>query len=660
MLAIAPLGLHAAAPQLTARATWHPADVRPGEYAVLQLTIDIPRNFYLYSPTRIPNGPVPLSLTATGMDAWHPEGPWHGPTPQVIWDEGFETFIEYHRGTAPFQRVFRAGSAPSPSAASPVPTLHIKGQICDDTTCHAQSLTLPLTMPREHPGTPRPDHAQPPVLSREPYPADRPPPTRATAFAAPESPLDRPETMSLWAFLLMAVIAGFGALLTPCVFPMVPITISYFSKYTHISTRRSLFMAALYTLTIVVVFALVGVFAALFFGATSMQTLATHPIFNAAMVLLLVFFALTLFGTVELRVPNALLQRLGQKEAALQSAPHGDLRRQALGVLLMAITFTLVSFTCTVGFVGWVLALAAQGETFYPLVGMMAFAAAFALPFFFLALFPNLAKRLQGRGGDWMLDVKIIFGILEIAAACKFLSNLDLHFSWGLLSRPVVLAAWTLLSLGAALSLLRLWPRRSRAPKGLAVHPARLFLAVLFAGIAAWTAQGATHERPMGSWVDGWLPPVPYPTSAAFEPDASLPTTSAHLSFIRDDIPFATAQAAQQNRPLFIDFTGHQCANCRWMETSMFTRPQVRTALEGMVRVAAITDGAGEVHRAQNRLKLERFQTAALPVYAIVNPHTDAVLATFIGATQSELDFVKFLERGQQAFHAQQQHPADP
>lgn len=625
-------------PQIKVRAQFHSVSGDSKMAIVLSVDIDVPTGFILYSPTVITDGPLPLKMKPV-PELLTPEGPWFGSEPLVKYDTAFEKNVEFYRNSAKFERTFTVLN----DFPQSIP-LHITGQICDHKSCFNQKLTAEATFSAPSstanttskntpPNTPKkiafdPDHQVGPV----------------TKDADPT--VTPPSQIGLWSFILMAVIAGFGALLTPCVFPMIPITISFFSKYQNVSSRRNFLMAGIYAGSIIVVYTIPGVLLSMLFGAGSMQIISTHPIFNVFISTLLLFFGLNLIGLFELRLPSGLINKSAERERSLNSDKL-SLRKQIAGVFFMAVTFTLVSFSCTVGFVGgWVLPLAARGDAFYPLIGMLAFSSAFALPFFALAVFPAGAQKLQGTAGDWMVAVKITFGVIELAAATKFLSNLDLHFELGLLTRSIALGIWCAVFLLGTLLILKFFqkPGIEKSRPGVT----RIVLALVLLAFAVKSYTGIGNTRPMGGWIDGWLPPVPYP----MQNPSTEPGDEFHLSFLQDDLSSAMQSAADKDVPLFVDFTGFQCANCRQMESNYFPRPEIKKRLEKMERVKLFTDGPNPVHTQQRNYQFERFNTAVLPLYVVLNPHTDQVLATFSSLANSEREFVSFLDKGLKKFRS--------
>jgi thiol:disulfide interchange protein len=306
-------------------------------------------------------------------------------------------------------------------------------------------------------------------------------------------------------------------------------------------------------------------------------------------------------------------------------------RGRVAGTLLMGLAFTLTSFTCTAPFLGTLLVVAAQGDWQWPLAGMLAFSSVFALPFVALALAPQLVTSLP-RAGGWLLAVKATMGLLELAAAIKFLSNVDLVWRWGIFTRPVVLGAWMVIAavlvlyLGGALRLGHA-PRLGRP------------------GFARWTAVAAGIV--LGSWLALGLSGRRLGELEAFLPPADLGGTAANgeLAWTLNDYDAAIAEASRLDRPVLIDFTGYTCTNCRWMEANMFPDPAVSRALSRYVRVRLYTDGTGEPYRRFQKMEQQMFGTVALPYYAVLGPDAKPRVA-FGGLTRNSDEFIAFLMKG--------------
>ena len=258
----------------------------------------------------------------------------------------------------------------------------------------------------------------------------------------PVSSNPTPESTNVWGFIWLALTLGALSLLTPCVFPMIPITVSYFTNHSAGDRGKALRLASVYSLGIIATFTLLGMLLAIFVGAAGINLFAANPWINLLITAIFLLFAFNLFGAYEITIPTGVLTKLDRFTRSKEGEGGG-----VVGALLMGLTFTLTSFTCTSPFVGTILVSASQGNWKMPLLGMLAFSTVFALPFFVLALVPQLVSRLP-RAGGWMNSVKVTMGFLEVAAAMKFLSNVDLIWKWGIFTRTAVLAIW--IAIGAS------------------------------------------------------------------------------------------------------------------------------------------------------------------------------------------------------------------
>jgi thiol:disulfide interchange protein DsbD len=307
----------------------------------------------------------------------------------------------------------------------------------------------------------------------------------------------------------------------------------------------------------------------------------------------------------------------------------------------MGFTFTLTSFTCTAPFVGTLLVMTAQGHWQLPLVGMLTFSTVFAIPFFLLALAPQLMSRLPKAGG-WMISIKVVMGFLEIAAAMKFLSNADLVWHWGIFTRQVVLAVWIGIGLLTVLYVLGYFRMAHDSPVE-SVGAARITVAIVFLATTIWLIPGL-FGRQLGE-LEPFLPPeIPTSAPGTFQ---STPNANAHSgAWILNDYDGALATAKQQKKLVFVDFTGYTCTNCRWMEANMFPRPEVAKEMDKFVRVRLYTDGDGALYERQQKMQQQKFGTVALPYYAILRSDGTSI-TTFPGLTRNVSEFLTFLQQGE-------------
>lgn len=614
----------------------------PGDTATLTLRLQLAPGWYTYSLTPQLNadgiGPEPLQITVAPASLLRLAGAIRAPKPQRKYDEGFHMDVEYYTGKVAFRvPVQVVAKTPGTYTAQ----LGVVYQVCDSARClPPEEIQLPFSLIVQEAGS-RSLSAAPPEAQQpqtEPFVSAARPAQKDSGTAEQQSSqrslASAPTTASsdnLWLLIGIAASAGGFALLTPCVFPMIPITVSYFTKRAERDRRRALRDALLYALGIMVTFVGLGFLFSLLFGATGIQEFATNPWVNLFIAALFIAFALNLFGAYELLLPPQLLNRL-QKASQQHST---------LGLLLMGLTFSLTSFTCTVPFVGTALVAIAGGKWFFPLVGMTAFAAVFAAPFFLLALFPAALSALP-RAGAWMNTIKVVMGFLELAAAVKFLSNADLVWGWGILPRELFLSSWVACGVLIVLYVLGIF----RLPHDTPVEhigPVRVLAAIGFGTLTLWLSTGL-WGAPLGE-LDAFLPPREYyqllRPNTTNSPAAS--GTQTELLW-HDRLETAFAEARQRQAPIFIDFTGFTCTNCRWMETNIFPKPPVRSLLERVVRVRLFTDRRTEPYLSNKRFQQERFGTVELPFYALLSPEGE-VLAT-AGFTRDVDAFADFLRRG--------------
>ncbi len=423
------------------------------------------------------------------------------------------------------------------------------------------------------------------------------------------------------AFIWLAASTGLLSLLTPCVFPMVPVTIAYFSRPGD-SSARGLRRAGLFALGIIGTFTILGLALAAIFGAAGLNRFAADPWVNLVLAGLFLAFAANLFGWFDIGIPWRVAN-------AADRVTRDTTPGSSFGALAMGATFTLTSVTCTAPFVGTLLVLASQGTWTMPIAGMLVYSAAFALPFFLLAATPGLVSRLP-RAGEWMKTLRVLIGLLEVGAAVKFASNTDLVLGWGVFTRNVLLLSWTVLALAGAAYLARNLRARIQT-RQLGLESVVAIVAALF--IAGWLASGLNDQRRLRQ-IEAFLPP-----------DVIAPQVrSGAPTWLLNDYAGALTSARATQKLVFVDFTGYTCTNCRWMEANIFTRPDVSAELGQFVLSRLYTDGEGEMYERQQEFQEKTFGTVALPLYAVVDAD-GKVRATFSGLTRDPADFIAFLRR---------------
>ena len=439
----------------------------------------------------------------------------------------------------------------------------------------------------------------------------------------------RLQDKGLLVFLLTAIGAALASLLTPCVFPMVPITVGFFLKQNESKGGRPIVLAFVFSGAIIAAFVLIGVGIAAIFGATKPNELATNWILNLFLASIFFAFALNMLGLFEIRVPSWLLN----------ITSTGEQTGGYVGVIFMALTFVLTSFSCTFPFVGSLIAVAAKGEYYWPVLGMLAFGATFSAPFFLLALMPGTLKSLPKSGG-WLNSVKVVMGFVELGVALKYISIVDqqLYSVPWLFDFTNVMTLWAVLSVCTGLYLLGQFRLAHDSPaQGLS--PLRVLLAVGFLSLGGLFGLGVTQPD-RETWLINQL--------IAFAP-ARLTNEEFEQDFDK-----AVATASATNRPLFIDFTGVFCPNCRLMEVRM-AQPKNHQRLQNFVqvqiycdKVPKISDSAEAARLLERNIALEVqwFGDVTLPAYAVVTPDGKTILTSFLGLESRDGDFAKFLDEG--------------
>ncbi len=437
----------------------------------------------------------------------------------------------------------------------------------------------------------------------------------------------------VFSFMWVAILAGFAALLTPCVFPMIPLTVSYFSKQSD--KKRGVGAAIWFGIAIVATFTIIGVVLAALLGASGAQNFASNPFVNLMIAVVLVAFAFSLLGMYELQLPHQLTNFLNRKSNESSGI---------LGILFMAVTISAVSFSCTAPFVGVVFTATVGGEWFYPILGMIGFSAAFASPFVLFAMFPKWLESLP-KSGSWMNIVKVLLGFIELAAAFKFLSNADLVWQWGLVSRPFTIAAWIVIFMIAGFYVLGfITLKHEKKPEH--ISTGRLLLAMPLLVFSFYLIPGLMGSS-LGIW-DAWLPPKqPTDVSLVASIGAGGSAISADEGWSQD-LEASKAAARESGKPIFIDFTGYTCTNCRAMESNVFPLEAVQAGFAEMELVKLYTDGGANAQKNQ-MIQFELTGNIALPTYVIYDPNSDLVIDQVLGYTKAE-KFIEFLEEGIAAF----------
>ncbi|MBO7299931.1 MAG: thioredoxin family protein [Tidjanibacter sp.] len=457
------------------------------------------------------------------------------------------------------------------------------------------------------------------------------------------------ESGNFWGMIIEAILWGFAALLTPCVFPMIPMTVSFFmkgsdnkAKSKFRATMYGLFIVALYTLPIAALIIITRVVGGDAVTADIFNWLATHWLPNIIFFVVFMIFAASFFGAFEIVLPSKLVNK---------SDENVDKKKGLGGVFFLALTLVLVSFSCTGPIVGSVLIKATQGEVWTPIFAMMAFSMAFAIPFVLCALFPGLLNKMPKSGG-WLNSVKVVLGFVEVALGLKFLSTADQVYHWGLLDREIYLAIWIVCFALLGFYLLgKLKFKHDSEVKYISTF--RLFAAIGVFAFVVYMIPGMWGAPLKG--LSGYLPPLQTQdfvigSGSAAAPvvsnsDSDAPTSVKYGDFLElplglegfFDLEEAKAYAKKVGKPIFLDFTGHGCVNCREMESRVWSDAAVKAKLENDFVICAlyvddkkqvakedwVTAANGKVLKTLGKINsafaLEKFGANAQPHYVILD-----------------------------------------
>lgn len=473
-----------------------------------------------------------------------------------------------------------------------------------------------------------------------------------------------PQGKSLLGFLLISFLAGLAALITPCVFPMIPMTVSFFTG------RGTRFQALMYGFFIILIYSLIGAALAPLMGPETANHLSTEWIPNLIFFLVFIVFGLSFLGLFEITLPGTFINKVDQQ------AEKGGLA----GVFFMAFTLVLVSFSCTGPIVGSILVSSAGGEFLKPIAGMFAFALAFAIPFTLFAIFPGWLKSLPKSGG-WLNTVKVVLGFVEIALAFKFLSIADQAFHWRILDREINIAIWIVIVVLIGIYLMkgfRMPGDTGKDAEDKTVSVLRISLAMVAFVFAVYLTPGM-WGAPLKA-LAGYLPPMYTHDFNVLSSSTEAPTAICDEPKYADflhlphglngyfDYDQAIACARQQNKPLFIDFTGHGCTNCREMEANVWSDPQVLQRLrDDFIVVALYVDDKTElpttewytstydkkvkktIGKQNADLQITRLNNNAQPFYVLLGKD-ERVLVTPYGYNLSPEKFAAFLDEGKKKF----------
>ena len=467
-----------------------------------------------------------------------------------------------------------------------------------------------------------------------------------------------------WTIFLEGMAGGLAALLMPCIFPMLPMTVSFFTK--RAGKRGGVRKAVIYGLSIIGIYVTLGLAVTAMFGADALNNLSTNGVFNLAFFLLLVVFAASFLGGFELSLPSSWVNKVDE----------GSGRQGLPGIFFMAATLAVVSFSCTGPIIGTLLVqTATTGALLAPAVGMLGFSFALALPFTLFALFPGWLSRLPKSGG-WLNSIKVVLGFLELALALKFLSNVDLAYHWHWFDREVFLALWIVIFGLMGFYLLGKLPFRHDSPLPYVPVP-RIMTAIVVFSFTLYMVPGL-WGAPLKA-ISAFLPPMStqdFDLSGGVSAAAAGPSAHKYANlFDRPkgfdpyfDYAEALSYAQRAHKPIMIDFTGHACVNCRKMEANIWPDPAVaRRINDNYVLVQLYVDDKTDLDSAENTpegrllrtlgnkwsyLQTSRFGANSQPYYVLMDPGTELPLAPPQGANYDPKEYLTYLDSGVAAFQA--------
>ena len=601
--------------------------VRAGEVVNIEISAKMEKQWKIYSIYKIVDGPLPTEINIKG-DIISEIGKVIEPEPIEEYDPGFDVASFYHNGNTLFssQVLLKDDLTPGNYEIS-VMTYY---QVCNERLCYPPVEKNNVVKVKVEPGEPRMEK------------------TTLTSLKKNHNGEN-----GLSSFLNLIIIAIGGAILSwvmPCVYPMIPIIISFFGKVSEDKNIGRSSVAALYGLGIAGTFIFIGLLVSfLSWGVedAAVQTgyanignfIATNAWLNLALGVLFIFFALWMFGIINVNVTGALLSKTDQ---AGQNAKNAY-----LGSFILGVAFAITSFSCTVPVVGMLLVVAASGTAtglFTSLLGMTIYGVVFAFPFVILSLFPSSLEKLP-RSGIWMEKAKVVFGFIELAAAVKFLWVPDIEWGIGLLPRSVVLSLFLLIGLCLIAYLSNLFSFQGsdvNDQKSISYIGIGVTLVVL-APLALSLFSGPTYHysglpRFADELIEAMVPPPPTEDEIAIKE-----------GWYVDDYDGALEEAKKQGKPLFIDFTGIYCANCRVMERRIFPLENIKNHFDNMVLTRLYVDKKDSLSSVYAQMQFERYKTATQPYYVVLDPSNESTLVDTGGYIPNGFD--KFLSRGLEKFN---------
>ena len=603
---------------------------RPGEVINIEILASMEDQWHIYSVHKITEGPLPTEISISG-DVIGSIGPIIEPEPKYVFDPGFDSETYYHEGDTKFSLFSRLKRNLQPGKY-PI-NIEIYYMVCNERLCYPPKVKNDVVYVEVEEGSARSDRTSFASINNQ---------------SGNNSQIDN----SLLGILILAFGGAIISWIMPCVYPMIPIIISFFGKMSEEKNVSRFTIASFYGLGIAGTFVAIGLgVSILSWGVTDIAAksryanignfIATDPFLNLGLGILFIFFALWMFGIINVNIAGKLVNKTDQAGQSSKSA--------YLGAFLLGVAFSITSFSCTVPVVGTLLVVAATGTAggmLTSLYGMIVYGLVFAAPFVALSFFPKALDKIP-NSGSWMETLKISFGFIEIAAAVKFLWVPDLEWSIGLLPRNVVLIIFIIIGTALIGYLAGLFSIGSSSN----VKPFRLgrgrIVGILFTLFFLYPITMSVIHPPtyhydgmprlMDEFIEALVPPPPTEDEIAREE-----------GWFVDQYDEALEEAYRTKKPLFIDFTGVYCANCRVMERRVFPQNEVKEQLDKMVLARLYVDKKDSLSEEYSKMQFERYNQATQPYYVILDPFDESTLADTGGYIPK--GFSQFLEKGANKF----------
>ncbi len=607
---------------------------RAGEIVEIDIFAEMDDEWHIYSIYEITEGPLPTEITVSGQ-AVGVVAPVQEPKPKYVYDPGFETDTYYHKGDTKFLLPVRLKRSLSPGNYEII--VDVFYMVCNERLCYPPMNKSDTVFISIEEGNPRSDRMQFNTVSK---------------ISNKQDTIDKDST--LMGILILAIGGAIISWVMPCVYPMLPIIISFFGKMSEDKNIGRNTIALFYGIGIAGTFITIGLLVGfLSWGVTDAATqskyanignfIATDPWINLFLGILFIFFALWMFGVINVNVAGKLVNTTDKVGQSAKSA--------YIGSLLLGIAFAITSFSCTVPVVGTLLVVAAAGTAggvLTSLYGMTIYGIVFAVPFVALSLFPKAIDRLPSSGA-WMDTLKVSFGFIEIAAAVKFLWVPDLEWQLGILPRNIVLAIFILIGILLIAYLLGLFkigssdnirPLQVGKARIISIIITLIFLYPIGMSIASPpTYHYSNMPRLMDEFIEALVPPPPTEDELAIKE-----------GWFVDNYDEALAKAKIERKPLFIDFTGVYCANCRVMERRVFPIPSVKEQLDKMILTRLYVDKKDSLSRVFAQMQFERYNQATQPYYVILDPIDESTIADTGGYVPNGFDY--FLKDGLSTYYS--------